>query len=80
MQTENETQTNDGTHKRNPLAIDTRQISEYIGKKYVIHFFYPLDFTFVCPTGEFDTELCDHIRNLINKLIIAGSTIYKSLL
>ncbi|KAI4350744.1 hypothetical protein L6164_005165 [Bauhinia variegata] len=23
---------------------------EYIGKKYVILFFYPLDFTFVCPT------------------------------
>ncbi|CBI30370.3 hypothetical protein VitviT2T_012459 [Vitis vinifera] len=25
-------------------------LSEYIGKKYVILFFYPLDFTFVCPT------------------------------
>ncbi|MFS7908379.1 putative thioredoxin-dependent peroxiredoxin [Helianthus anomalus] len=24
--------------------------SDYIGKKYVILFFYPLDFTFVCPT------------------------------
>ncbi|KAI5433723.1 myb-like DNA-binding protein bas1, variant 2 [Lathyrus oleraceus] len=27
------------------------KLSEYIGKKYVILFFYPLDFTFVCPTG-----------------------------
>lgn len=27
------------------------KLSEYIGKKYVVLFFYPLDFTFVCPTG-----------------------------
>mmetsp|Transcript_37585 Transcript_37585/g.63142 ORF Transcript_37585/g.63142 Transcript_37585/m.63142 type:complete len:309 (-) Transcript_37585:163-1089(-) len=26
------------------------QLSSYIGKKYVLLFFYPLDFTFVCPT------------------------------
>ncbi|CAL4968970.1 unnamed protein product [Urochloa decumbens] len=26
------------------------KLSDYIGKKYVILFFYPLDFTFVCPT------------------------------
>ncbi len=26
------------------------QLSDYIGKKYVVLFFYPLDFTFVCPT------------------------------
>jgi peroxiredoxin (alkyl hydroperoxide reductase subunit C) len=25
-------------------------LDQYIGKKYVIFFFYPLDFTFVCPT------------------------------
>jgi peroxiredoxin (alkyl hydroperoxide reductase subunit C) len=28
------------------------KLSDYLGKKYVILFFYPLDFTFVCPTGE----------------------------
>lgn len=28
----------------------TISLSDYIGKKYVIFFFYPLDFTFVCPT------------------------------
>jgi len=28
------------------------KLSEYIGKKYVVLFFYPLDFTFVCPTGK----------------------------
>ena len=33
-------------------------LSEYIGKKYVILFFYPLDFTFVCPTGQFDVWKC----------------------
>ncbi|CAN1144062.1 2-Cys peroxiredoxin BAS1-like, chloroplastic [Linum perenne] len=26
------------------------KLSEYIGKKYIVLFFYPLDFTFVCPT------------------------------
>jgi peroxiredoxin (alkyl hydroperoxide reductase subunit C) len=26
------------------------KLSDYIGKKYVVVFFYPLDFTFVCPT------------------------------
>ncbi|KAL7589522.1 hypothetical protein Lser_V15G36079 [Lactuca serriola] len=25
------------------------KLSDYIGKKYVIFFFYPLHFTFVCP-------------------------------
>ena len=25
-------------------------LAQYIGKKYVVFFFYPLDFTFVCPT------------------------------
>jgi len=33
----------DGTFKKIKL-------SDYKGKKYVILFFYPLDFTFVCPT------------------------------
>lgn len=42
MQKENKTQTNDGTHKRNRITIDTRQISAYIEKKYVILFLYPL--------------------------------------
>jgi len=30
--------------------FETVQLSSYRGKKYVILFFYPLDFTFVCPT------------------------------
>ncbi|RVW20824.1 2-Cys peroxiredoxin BAS1-like, chloroplastic [Vitis vinifera] len=32
------------------LLVEGCYTSEYIGKKYVILFFYPLDFTFVCPT------------------------------
>ena len=29
---------------------DNYSLSQFIGKKYVVFFFYPLDFTFVCPT------------------------------
>lgn len=30
--------------------IENFSLEQYIGKKYVIFFFYPKDFTFVCPT------------------------------
>lgn len=30
--------------------VDNFSLDQYIGKKYVIFFFYPKDFTFVCPT------------------------------
>lgn len=30
--------------------VDEFSLDQYIGKKYVILFFYPKDFTFVCPT------------------------------
>ncbi|MDO5572137.1 MAG: peroxiredoxin [Bacteroidales bacterium] len=30
--------------------VDDFTLESYIGKKYVIFFFYPMDFTFVCPT------------------------------
>jgi peroxiredoxin (alkyl hydroperoxide reductase subunit C) len=29
---------------------DEFSLNQYLGKKYVIFYFYPLDFTFVCPT------------------------------
>lgn len=35
----------DGTTIVNDFSLD-----RYIGKKYVVFFFYPMDFTFVCPT------------------------------
>jgi hypothetical protein len=37
----------DGDH----IALQIK-LSDYIGHKYVVLFFYPLDFTFVCPTGD----------------------------
>ncbi len=30
--------------------VDNFSLEQYIGKKHVVFFFYPLDFTFVCPT------------------------------
>jgi peroxiredoxin 2/4 len=30
--------------------VEKYSLEQFIGKKYVIFFFYPLDFTFVCPT------------------------------
>jgi Peroxiredoxin len=32
------------------MEFKTIKLSDYRGKKYVVLFFYPLDFTFVCPT------------------------------
>ncbi|OED36212.1 thioredoxin peroxidase [PVC group bacterium (ex Bugula neritina AB1)] len=31
-------------------VVDSYKLSDLLGKKYVVLFFYPLDFTFVCPT------------------------------
>jgi peroxiredoxin (alkyl hydroperoxide reductase subunit C) len=33
--------------------VDDFKLSDYIGKKYILLFFYPKDFTFVCPTELF---------------------------
>lgn len=30
--------------------VEKFSLEQYLGKKYVVFFFYPLDFTFVCPT------------------------------
>ena len=30
--------------------VDNFSLEQYLGKKHVVFFFYPLDFTFVCPT------------------------------
>lgn len=34
----------------NGEIVNNFSLTDYIGKKYVIFFFYPKDFTFVCPT------------------------------
>lgn len=47
--------------------VDGFSLDQYVGKKYVIFFFYPKDFTFVCPTelhafqeklAEFESRNC----------------------
>ncbi|CAM6089982.1 unnamed protein product [Calypogeia fissa] len=50
------------------------KLSEYIGKKYVVLFFYPLDFTFVCPTEitAFSDKYAEFEK--INTEVIAVST------
>jgi len=30
--------------------VENFSLEDYIGNKYVVFFFYPADFTFVCPT------------------------------
>ena len=30
--------------------VENFSLEQYVGKKYVVFFFYPADFTFVCPT------------------------------
>ena len=30
--------------------VDNLSLEQYKGNKYVVFFFYPMDFTFVCPT------------------------------
>jgi peroxiredoxin (alkyl hydroperoxide reductase subunit C) len=34
----------------NGLPVDDFSLAQFLGKKYVVLFFYPKDFTFVCPT------------------------------
>ena len=41
--------------------VDNFSLDQYLGKKYVVFFFYPKDFTFVCPTElhAFQEKLAD---------------------
>ena len=41
--------------------VDNFSLDQYLGKKYVLFFFYPKDFTFVCPTElhAFNERLAD---------------------
>ena len=36
--------------------VENFSLSQYIGKKHVVFFFYPKDFTFVCPTELGDVQ------------------------
>lgn len=54
--------------------IENFSLEQYVGKKYVIFFFYPKDFTFVCPTElhAFQEKLGEFEKR--NVAVVACST------
>jgi len=54
--------------------VEKFSLDQYIGKKHVIFFFYPLDFTFVCPTEllSFQKKLEEFEKR--NVAVVACST------
>jgi peroxiredoxin 2/4 len=54
--------------------VDDFTLSQFSGKKYVVLFFYPADFTFVCPTElhEFQSKL--HQFEELDAQVIGAST------
>lgn len=54
--------------------VENFSLEDYIGKKYVVFFFYPADFTFVCPTElhAFQQKLKEFEER--NTAVVAAST------
>jgi len=54
--------------------VNDFSLEQYVGKKYVIFFFYPKDFTFVCPTElhAFQEKLADFEKR--NVAVVGCST------
>lgn len=54
--------------------VNNFSLEQYIGKKYVVFFFYPKDFTFVCPTElhAFQEKLSEFEKR--NTVVVACST------
>ena len=54
--------------------VNNFSLEQYLGKKYVVFFFYPADFTFVCPTEllAFQEKLKDFESR--NTAVVACST------
>ncbi len=54
--------------------VDNFSLEQYIGKKYVLFFFYPADFTFVCPTEiiAFQDEVEEFDKR--NVVVVGAST------
>ena len=54
--------------------VDNFSLDQYLGKKYVVLFFYPKDFTFVCPTElhAFNERLADFEAR--DTVVVACST------
>ncbi|MCB9496604.1 MAG: peroxiredoxin [Fibrobacteria bacterium] len=55
-------------------VLEDFTLSQFKGKKYVVLFFYPLDFTFVCPTElhEFQAKLAEFEK--LDAQVIGAST------
>ncbi len=54
--------------------VDNFSLEQFIGKKYVVFFFYPADFTFVCPTEliAFEDKASEFAAR--NTVVIGAST------
>lgn len=54
--------------------VDSFSLDQYIGEKYVVFFFYPADFTFVCPTEllAFEKKIKEFEKR--NTVVVACST------
>lgn len=54
--------------------VEDFSLEQYIGKKYVVFFFYPKDFTFVCPTElhAFQNKLAEFEKR--DAVVVACST------
>lgn len=54
--------------------VENFSIDQYVGKKYVVFFFYPADFTFVCPTEiiAFQDKIAEFDKR--NVQVVAAST------
>lgn len=54
--------------------IENFSLKQYVGEKYVVFFFYPADFTFVCPTELLAFEEKKAEFALRNTVVIGAST------
>ena len=54
--------------------VEDFSLNQYLGEKYVVFFFYPADFTFVCPTEliAFQSKIAEFEKR--NTVIVAAST------
>src|ERR1035437_2237145 len=54
--------------------VESFSLDQFVGEKYVVFFFYPADFTFVCPTEllAFQEKLSDFDQR--NTVLVGAST------
>lgn len=55
-------------------VVDDFTLDQYLGKKHVLFFFYPKDFTFVCPTELFAFQAALEEFEKRNVVVVACST------